>query len=92
MGTHAPQGTGEITEPTGQIETPPGQQLEVEENPEGQPPEVVEQSQALRRDYKNVHKRLLWKNVSVGNKKFLSDMVTMIRMMRDELLYETSRL
>ncbi|WP_144519922.1 OmpH family outer membrane protein [Bacillus thuringiensis] len=37
-----PQGTGEITEPTGQIETTPGQQLEGGENPEG-----VEQSQAF---------------------------------------------
>lgn len=37
-----PQGTGEITEPTGQIETTPGQQLEGVENPEG-----VEQSQAF---------------------------------------------
>ncbi|HDW3056246.1 TPA: MFS transporter [Bacillus cereus] len=36
------QGTGEITEPTGQIETTPGQQLEGVENPEG-----VEQSQAF---------------------------------------------
>ncbi|WP_420973746.1 MFS transporter [Bacillus thuringiensis] len=42
-----PQGTGEITEPTGQIETTPGQQLEGVENPEGQPPEGVEQSQAF---------------------------------------------
>ncbi|PFT73084.1 MFS transporter, partial [Bacillus thuringiensis] len=43
----SPQGTGEIAEPTGQIETPPGQQLEDGENPEGQPPEAMEQSEAF---------------------------------------------
>ena len=70
-GTHAPQGTGEITEPTGQIETPPGQQLEVEENPEGQHQKLLNNHKLLRRDYKNVHKRLLWKNVSMlGTRSF----------------------
>ena len=48
------QGTGEITEPTGQIETPPGQQLEGGENSEGQPPEGIEQSQAFA---KRLHER-----------------------------------
>ncbi|MCQ6289068.1 MFS transporter [Bacillus cereus] len=37
-----PQGTGEITEPTGQIEQSP-----IENNPEGQPPEAMEQSEAF---------------------------------------------
>ncbi|OUB70094.1 MFS transporter [Bacillus thuringiensis serovar zhaodongensis] len=46
-GLTPPQDTGEITEPTGQIETTPGQQLEGGENPEGQPPEGMEQSQAF---------------------------------------------
>ncbi|MEC5308860.1 MFS transporter, partial [Bacillus thuringiensis] len=37
-----PQGAGEVTTPPEQIEQPP-----IENNPEGQPPESIEQSQAF---------------------------------------------
>ena len=67
--------------------------MEVEENPEGQPPEVVEQSQALKEITRTIPGSSYGRTSALGTRSFIgSDMVTMIRMMRDELLYETSRL